>query len=110
MEADSFRVPVRRALAEIDSARAAGVGEADEAFLAAVCDQLEYYLGCDTTDPESHAYPPPGALETIRERLAGVVDRADDPAAEHLQSAERQLSTVVSALEDRLHEGRYPSQ
>lgn len=110
MDPDSFRRPAREALGQLRSAREAGVGDADEAFIEAVEDQLEYYLGCDTTDPEAHAYPPPGALETVLDRLAPVAERADDPAAEHLRHARDRLSTVVSGLEDRLREGRYPSQ
>lgn len=109
MHAKNFRQPLRQAVAEIDSALDEQVEEETERQLAGIAMQFEYYLEGDTTDPEALIYPPPGALETIQGRLTDVIEHTNDPAADHLRKANSHLRVVISALRDRMNEGRYPN-
>lgn len=106
MHAKHFRKPLRNAVEEIDSACEKCDDEGVDGRLSGVATQLEYYLEGNTTDPEALAYPPPGAIETIQQRLEDVADRTEDPAAEHVRNAWSHLDVVVPALQDRLHDGR----
>lgn len=106
MHAKDFRVPLRNAVAELEAARSACDDEGVDSCLAGVATQLEYYLEGDTTDPEARVYPPPGAVETMQERLDDVLERSGDSAGERVRNARSHLSVAVPALRERLNDGR----
>lgn len=89
-------------VAALDSARAARADMGVDGCLAGTATQLEYYLEGDTTDPEARVYPPPGAIESMGERLEGVLDRT----GEQVRNARSHLYVAIPALQERLIDGR----
>lgn len=110
MAVESVHEQLSRASAEIEAACEASTAADSEAYLTGIVRLLDYYVAGDFDDPEAHAYPQPGALDTIQYRLAEVVEELDDPAAEHLQNARSQLLELIVALDGRLTEGRPTSR
>lgn len=106
MRVDNVRKHLRQASEEVTSACEEPAPAEVEEYLAGIATQLNYYVEGDTTDPEAHIYPPPGALDTIQHRLTEVIEETDGPAADHLQNARHKLLQVIMALDDRMNEGR----
>lgn len=106
MKVDNVRKHLRQASEEVASARKEPAAADVEEYLAGIVTQLDYYVDGDTTDPEAHVYPPPGALDTIQHRLTDIIDETDDPAAGNLENARNQLLQVIMALDERMNEGR----
>lgn len=109
MGVKSVRKQLRRASEEIDCACDETAEAGAEEYLTGIVQLLDYHVEGDVTDPEAHAYPPPGALDTVQYRLTEVIDETDDPAAEHLQNARAQLQEVIRSLDGRLSEDEPPS-
>lgn len=106
----SVRKQLQQVSEEINSACEETITADAEEYLAGIVRLLDYYVEGDVTDPEAHAYPPPGALDTIQYRLTEVIEEIDDPAARHLQNARTQLLEVIMVLDERLNEGKQPSR
>lgn len=110
MGVKSVRKQLGRASDEIDSACEETTAAEAEEYLTGIVQLLDHYADGTVTDPEAKAFPPPGALDTIQHRLTEVMEETDDPAAEHLRNARGQLIEVILVLDERLNEGRSPTQ
>lgn len=109
MGVKSVREQLRQAAEEIDSACEETTAADAEEYLTGIARLLDHYVEGGVTDPEGHAYPPPGTLDTIQNRLTKLIEDCDDPVAEHLQNARVNLLEVIMVLNERLNEGRSPS-
>lgn len=96
---------LRRASEELEAACETTTGE--EEYLRTIKGMLDHYVDGSDDDPEAHAYPQPGALDSVQSRITDVIEEIDDEsAAEHLRNARSHLLEVILSLDDRLHEGR----
>lgn len=103
MGATNVRERLRQACEALEAAREASGPTESEEWLSGVRTQLRHFVDGDTTDPEAHVYPSPGAIETIQERLDGVIDRTEEEAvAAHLEDARESIRQVRQMLDDRL--------
>lgn len=109
MSVKSIRTELRRAAEEIDAACEKTTAADTEEYLTGIVRLLDYYVDVDDIDPEAHAYPPPGALDTIQSRISEVIEETDDPVTEHLQNARSRILEVIMTLDRRLNEGKSPS-
>lgn len=110
MAVESVRKHFRQASEEIESACESTTGADTEEYLTGIVSMLDYYVEGDIADPEAHAYPQPGALDTIQRRLTEIIDESDDATAEYLKNARTHLLAAIMMLDRRLNEGKTPTR
>lgn len=106
MGATNVRERLRQACDAIDAAREAPGATESEEWLSSVRTQLRHFVDGDSDDPEAHVYPPPGAVETMLDRLEEVIERTDDETVEeNLEDARAYIQQVWEMLDARLASG-----
>lgn len=103
MKDNNIRPALRRAAEEVHGVR-------ESPSTPEVCDrlsgielQLRHVCDRETIDPEAVAYPDPGALDTIDEHLAEIIEDTDDEAVcENLERACEEIQAAVEVLDQTL--------
>lgn len=70
--------------------------------LSGIAEQLEYYIEGDPSNPEAHASPQPGTLDTIQSNISDIIDTCEDQhVSSHLTEARKHLILTIVTLDNR---------
>ena len=107
MPLGAVRANLRDAYQEIEGCCETG-DVTNEGQLRGIARQLRYLAEGGQADPEALAFPDPGALETMGDQLADVIDTVQGDAETRLRRARDNILLAVAKLDDSLENQRNP--
>lgn len=106
VEDSSIYSHLRQAAEAVEAASVDSLSTAAAGYLEGVEELLIHHPDGAATGAEALMYPTASALDTVQDRLAEIIDDAEGPAVEHLETARAHIIQAILLLDEQESQGR----